>query len=151
MAPAHPHVTGVAVCPALLLIKPLSKVNIAQNWRLKPPRVSDACTQPYLAIYQSEMISSVTIPTFIVTAIFDTSHLESQLQGQGASPKGNMGSVIAVDWSKRKQGSGPKGHEVWGNTGGISLFHPERAEMSPEIEKADASLRGLFCDLIQLI
>ena len=109
MAPAHPHVTGVAMCPALLLIKPLSKVNIAQNWRLKPPRVSE----PYLAIYQSEMISSVTIPTFIVTAIFDTSHLESQLQGQGASPKGNMWSAIAVDWSKRKQGSGPKGHEVW--------------------------------------
>ena len=105
MAPAHPHVTGVAVCPALLLIKPLSKVNIAQTWRLKPPRLSDACTQPYLAVYQSEMISSVTIPTFIVTAIFDTSHLESQFQGQGASPKRNMWSAIAVDWSKRKQGN----------------------------------------------
>ena len=114
MAPAHPHVTGVAVCPALLLIKPLSKVNIAQNWRLKPPRVSDACTQPYLAVYQSEMISSVTIPTFIVTAIFDTSHLESQLQGQGASPKGNMWSAIAVDWSKRKQGRATKSGKTQG-------------------------------------
>ena len=109
MAPAHPHVTGVAVCPALLLIKPLSKVNIAQNRCLKPPRVSDACTQPYLAIYQNEMISSVTIPTFIVAAFFDTSHLESQFQGQYASLKGNMWSAIAVDWSKRKQGNGPEG------------------------------------------
>ena len=66
-----------------------------------------------IPIYQSAMISSVTIPTFIVAAFFDTSHLESQFQGQYASPKGNMWSAIAVDWSKRKQGNGPEGHEVW--------------------------------------
>ena len=50
---------------------------------------------------------------------------------QNRSPKGNMWSAIPVallclivNWSERKQGSGPEGDKVLQNTGGLSFVLP---------------------------